>query len=97
LWRSSKVEKDRFHVHILAMEKKLWKLIANVPGVAGKPGVKEYYLVREVDEQSALMALLKTRADLQATATIELRGQADQAFIEWVQPDRDVFQVMVVS
>jgi hypothetical protein len=29
--------------------------------------------------------------------TIELRGQADQSFIEWVQPDRDVFQIMVVS
>jgi hypothetical protein len=79
-----------------AMEKKLWKLIANVPGIAGKPGVKEYYLVREVDEQNAIVALLCARADLQA-ATVELRGQADQAFIEWVQPNRDVFQVMVVS
>jgi hypothetical protein len=28
--------------NISAMEKKLWKLIANVPGIAGKPGVKEY-------------------------------------------------------
>jgi hypothetical protein len=79
-----------------AMEKKLWKLIANVPGIAGKPGVKEYYVVREVDEQNAIVALLCARADLQA-ATVELRGQADQAFIEWVQPNRDVFQVMVVS
>ena len=35
------------------MEKKLWKLIANVPGIAGKPGLKEYYVVREVDEQNA--------------------------------------------
>jgi hypothetical protein len=79
------------------MEKKLWKLIANVPGIAGKPGLKEYYVVREVDEQNALVALLTTRTDLQASATIELRGQADQAFIEWVQPDRDVFQIVVVS
>src|ERR1700730_7508621 len=79
-----------------AMEKKLWQLIANVPGIAGKPGVKEYYVVREVDEQNAIVALLCARADLQA-ATVELRGQADQAFIEWVQPNRDVFQVMVVS
>lgn len=53
--------------------------------------------VREADEQNAISALLRPRADLQAAATIELRGQADQAFIEWVQPDRDVFQVMVVS
>ena len=79
-----------------AMEKRLWNLIANVPGIAGKPGVKEYYVVREVDEQNAIVALLCARADLQA-ATVELRGQADQAFIEWVQPNRDVFQVMVVS
>ncbi len=79
------------------MEKKLWKLIANVPGTAGKPGWREYYVVREVDEQNAMVALLSTRTDLQAAATIELRGQADQAFIEWVQPDRDVFQIMVVS
>ena len=79
------------------MEKKLWKLIANVPGIAGKPGLKEYYVVREVDEQNAIVALLNTRADLRAFATIELRGEADQAFIEWVQPDRDVFQIMVVS
>jgi len=91
------VENGRLRAHIPAMEKKLWKLIANVPGVAGKPGLKEYYVVREVDEQSAIVALLSTRTDLQAAATIELRGQADQAFIEWVQPDRDVFQVMVVS
>jgi hypothetical protein len=60
-------------------------------------GLKEYYVVREVDEQNALVALLSTRTDLQASATIELRGQADQSFIEWVQPDRDVFQIMVVS
>jgi hypothetical protein len=53
-------------------------------------------VVREVDEQNAIVALLCARADLQA-ATVELRGQADQAFIEWVQPNRDVFQVMVVS
>lgn len=79
------------------MEKRLWKLIANVPGIAGKPGLKEYYLVREVDEQSALVALLSTRTDLQGAATFELRGQADKAFVEWVQPDRDVFQVMVIS
>ena len=87
----------RLRAHILLMEKKLWKLIANMPGIAGKPGLKEYYVVREVDEQTAMAALLSTRVDLQGAATIELRGQADQAFIEWVQPDRDVFQVMVAS
>jgi hypothetical protein len=79
------------------MEKKLWKLIANIPGIAGKPGWREYFLVREVDEQNAIVTLLHTRTDLQAAGTIELRGQADQAFIEWVQPDQDVFQVMVIS
>jgi hypothetical protein len=79
------------------MEKKLWKLIANIPGIAGGPGWREYFLVREVDEQNAIVALLSARNDLQSAATIELRGQADQAFIEWVQPDRDVFQIMVVS
>ena len=79
------------------MEKKLWKLIANVPGIGSNPGWKEYYLVREVDEQNAILALLTTRSDLQTAATIELRGQADQAFVEWIQPDRDVFQVVVVQ
>jgi hypothetical protein len=39
-----------------AMEKRPWKLIANVPGIAGKPGVKEYYVVRAVDEQNAIVA-----------------------------------------
>jgi hypothetical protein len=79
------------------MEKKLWKLIANIPGIAGRPGWSEYFLVREVDEQNAIVALLSARNDLQSAATIELRGQADQTFIEWVQPDQDVFQIMVVS
>jgi hypothetical protein len=97
LLQTSGLEKGRLQAHILTMEKKLWKLIANLPGIAGKPGLKEYYVVREADEQNAIAALLSARADLQAAATTELRGQADHAFIEWVQPDRDVFQVMVVS
>ena len=79
------------------MEKKFWKLIADLPGRAGEPGWKEYYVVREVDEQNAIVALLSIRTDLRDRATIALQGQADPALIEWIQPDRDVFQVVVLS
>jgi hypothetical protein len=79
------------------METKFWKLIVTLPGIAGKPGWKEYYVVREVDEQNAVVALLSIRTDLRDLATIEVRGQVDEAFIEWIQPARDVFQVVVLS
>jgi hypothetical protein len=78
------------------MQKKIWKLIANMSGIGSNPGWREYYVVRELDEQTAIVALLSTRPDLQA-ATIELRGEAGEAFVEWVQPDRGVFQIMVVE
>ena len=97
MWQGSGWQKADSARIVLWMEKKVWKLIANIPGIGSNPGWKEYFLVREVDEQNAIVALLTVRTDLQSAAIIELRGQADQTLIEWIQPDRDVFQVMVIS
>jgi hypothetical protein len=40
--------------------------------------------------------LLKARPDL-GEAKIDLKGEASQDILEWLQPDSDMFQVMVLS
>jgi hypothetical protein len=40
------------------MQKKPWKLISHVPGLDKKPGRKEYYVVRETDQSSAIWRCL---------------------------------------
>ena len=45
---------------------------------------------------SALAALLRARPDL-ASYAYEFKGEASQDLLDWVQPDKDVFCVMVVS
>jgi hypothetical protein len=32
-----------------------------------------------------------------AEARMEAKGEAAQDFLDWIQPDRDVFSIMVVS
>jgi hypothetical protein len=78
------------------MQKKPWKIIAHIPGLDGSPGRHEYFIVREIDRANALATLLRARPDL-AEGASEIMGEASQDLLDWLQPDNDVFQVMVVS
>lgn len=79
-----------------AMKTRSWKLIAHIDGLDGAPGWQEYFLVRETGQMEAVAALLRSRPDL-ASSRIEPRGEAGPDLIDWLQPDSDVFQIMVVS
>ena len=78
------------------MQKKPWKLIAYIEGLDGKPGWQEYFLVRDVDRYAAIATLLKGRPDL-GNPRVEVKGGASPDFLDWIQPDKDVFSIMVVS
>jgi hypothetical protein len=78
------------------MQKKPWKLIAYIPGLNGAPGFQEYFIVRGADAATAIAALLTARTDL-SNIQIEVKGEADKSFLDWLQPDRDVFSIMVLS
>jgi hypothetical protein len=90
------MENGRLGAHIGGM-KKPWKIIAYVPGLGGKPGGQEYFIVREADRSSAIATLLQTRPDLGAAATLEVKGEAGQDFLDWLPPDKDVYSIMVLS
>ena len=76
------------------MQKKPWKLVAHIPGLDG-PGWREYFIVRETERMPAIAALLRARPDLDE-ARIEVKGEAGQDFLDWLEPDSDVFSIMVV-
>jgi len=82
--------------HMNRMQKPFWKVIASIPGLEGKPDILEYFVVREVDRMPAVAALLKSRPDL-GQARIQVKGEAGQDFLDWLEPDADVFRVMAVS
>lgn len=82
--------------HIGGMRKKPWKLIAYIEGLDGKSGSQEYFLVRDVDRYAAIATLLKGRPDL-GTSRVEVKGGASPDFLDWIQPDKDVFSIMVLS
>jgi hypothetical protein len=95
IWQPDRLEKDRVGAHIGRM-KKPWKIIVHVQGVDGKPGSKEYFIVRDTDKQAALATLRRTRPDLLYFLS-EVKGEATQDFLDWIQPDKDVFSIMVVA
>jgi hypothetical protein len=78
------------------MQRRAWKIILRVPGLDGKSGWNEYFIVKDSDRMSARAALLRARPDL-ANYAYEFKGEASQDLLDWVQPDKDVFCVMVVS
>jgi hypothetical protein len=78
------------------MQRRAWKIILRVPGLDGKSGWNEYFIVKDSDRMSALAALLRARPDL-ANYAYEFKGEASQDFFDWVEPDKDVFCVMVLS
>lgn len=82
--------------HIGRMRKKPWKLIAYIEGQDGKSGSREYFLVRDVDRYAAMATLLKGRPDL-GKSRVEVKGGASPDFLDWIQPEKDVFSIMVVS
>ena len=78
------------------MQTRAWKLVAHIPGLDGKPGWREYYVVRDTGQMQAVATLIKRRPEL-ADCRIEPRGEASEGFMDWVEPDNDVFQVVVMS
>ena len=78
------------------MRKKPWKLVAHIEESGGKPGRREYFLVRDVDRYAAIATLLKGRPDL-GNPRIEVKGGANPDFLDWIQPDKDVFSIRVVA
>jgi hypothetical protein len=77
------------------MQKKPWKLIAHIERSDGTPGGQEYFLVRDVDRYAAIATLLKGRPDL-GNPRVEVKGGASPDFLDWIQPDKDVFSIRVV-
>ena len=78
------------------MQKKPWKLIAHIEKSDGRPGCQEYFLVRDVDRYAAIATLLKGRPDL-GNPRVEVKGGASPGFLDWIQPDKDVFSIRVAS
>jgi hypothetical protein len=58
------------------MQKKPWKLIAHIEESDGRPGCREYFLVRDVDRYAAIATLLKGRPDL---GNLELKSKVARA------------------
>lgn len=56
----------------------------------------ENIFFRDVDRYAAIATLLKGRPDL-GNPRIEVKGGASPDFLNWIQPDKDVFSIMVVS
>jgi hypothetical protein len=77
------------------MQKKPWKLIAHIEKSDGRAGREEYFLVRDVDRYAAIATLLKGRPDL-GNPRVEVKGGASPDFLDWIQPDKDVFSIRVV-
>jgi hypothetical protein len=77
------------------MQKKPWKLIASIDGPDGKPGYKEYFIVRATCLPNAIVALCRARPDL---TNIQIEAsESREGFLDWFPPGADVFSVMVVS
>jgi len=76
--------------------KKPWKIIARIPALDDSPGCHEHFIVRATDRHAAVATLRKARTDLLDVAC-EVKGEAGQDFLDWLQPDKDVFSIMVVS
>ena len=82
-------------MHIEGM-KKPWKIIALIPGLDDAPACHEYFIVRATDRHAAMATLRNVRRDL-LDVHCEIKGEADQDFLDWLQLDKNVFSIMVVS
>jgi len=76
--------------------KKPWKIIACIPALDDAPECREYFIVRAIDRHAAIAALRTTRSDL-LDVPCKVKGEAGQGFLDWLEPDKDVFSIMVVS
>jgi hypothetical protein len=81
---------------ILGGMKKPWKIIARIPALDDAPGCHEHFIVRATDRHAAIATLRKARTDL-LDVPCEVKGEAGQDFLDWLQSDKDVFSIMVVS
>jgi hypothetical protein len=75
--------------------KKPWKIIARIPPLDDAPGCQQYFIVRAPDRHAAIATLRKARTDL-LDVPCEVKGEAGQDFLDWLQLDKDVFSIMVV-
>lgn len=57
-------------------------------------GRRAYFIVRATDQPSAMATLFQIRPDLAGTTTCEVKGEASQDFLDWLQPDKDVFSII---
>lgn len=73
-----------------------WKILAHTPQRGGGRGTLEYFLVRAPDPDAALSALRAIRIDL-LDAELEARGEASESLVGWLQPDKAVFSIVVLS
>jgi len=78
------------------MQKKPWKIVAYTERLGGGPGSQEYFIVRELNAHAAIVTLQTVRTDL-LDARCEVKGEASGHFLDWLQPDEDVFSIVVLS
>jgi hypothetical protein len=78
------------------MQKKPWKIVAYTERLGGGLGSQEYFIVRELNAHAAIATLQTVRTDLLA-ARCEVKGEASGDFLDWLQPDEDVFSIVVLS
>jgi hypothetical protein len=74
IWQQAGLERDRLRAHIPEMQRRAWKIILRVPGLDGKSGSNEYFVVKDSDRMSALAALLRARPDL-GNYAYEFKGE----------------------
>ena len=77
-----------------------WKIITTTKRVGGEPNFtpqREYFVVALPDQSVALRALSLKRPDLNG-AEFEVKGQADQWFLDWLEvKEGQILSIMVLQ
>jgi len=78
-----------------------WKIIATIKRLGGEPNFppqREYFLVAAPDQATALKALSFKRPDLNG-AEFEVRGRADQWFMDWLDfgEESEILSIQVIQ
>jgi hypothetical protein len=73
-----------------------WKIIATTERPGRDVHLREYFIVREADRDAAIAALRRNCPDL-FDANCEVRGEASQDFLDWLDKDQDIFCIMSLT
>jgi hypothetical protein len=73
-----------------------WKIIATTERPGRGVHLREYFIVREADRNAAIAALRRNCPDL-FDANCEVRGEASQDFLDWLDEDQDIFCIMSLT